>query len=104
MTSARSATEAATTTPATSAVSGPVAAGGVLGHAVAEHHEDARRVAGRVEGHLRAAPVAARERERRRRDVLGADRERRREGDEEALVRVEVDRGFRGRAFLAVPV
>ena len=81
-----------------------LAAGGVLGHAVAEHHEDARRVAGRVEGHLRAAPVAARERERRRRDVLGADRERRREGDEEALVRVEIYRGFRGRAFLAVPV
>ena len=81
-----------------------LAAGGVLRDSVAEHDEDARRVAGRVEGHLRAAPVAALERERRRRDVLGADRERRREGDEESLVRVQVYRGFRGRAFLAVPV
>ena len=81
-----------------------LAAGGVLRHAIAEHHEDARRVAGRVEGHLRAAPVAALERERRRRDVLGADRERRREGDVQTLVRVQVDRGSRGRAFLAIPV
>mmetsp|Transcript_248 Transcript_248/g.754 ORF Transcript_248/g.754 Transcript_248/m.754 type:complete len:657 (-) Transcript_248:441-2411(-) len=77
----------------------------VLVHAVAEHDEDRRRVVGRLERDGRDGAVAELDAKRRGRQVLVALRQRRREGDEEALVRVDVDGlGVCRRALAAVRV